>query len=70
MVAEGVETLEQAIFLREVGCDLLQGYLFGRPQPAEEITPQLDRALLAPRGAIPASRPERAQAHDRVVVPA
>ena len=33
VVAEGVETAEQADFLRRHDCDLMQGYHFGRPQP-------------------------------------
>ncbi|TAL22828.1 MAG: GGDEF domain-containing protein [Frankiales bacterium] len=65
VVAEGVETAAQAAFLREVGIDLLQGYLLGRPQPADEVTPQLGRSLLPPPGAIPGPRPEE----DRMVVP-
>jgi len=34
VVTEGVETPEQKELLRQMGCRLLQGYLFGRPQPA------------------------------------
>jgi diguanylate cyclase (GGDEF)-like protein/PAS domain S-box-containing protein len=37
VVAEGIETLEQAAALRELGCGVGQGYLFGRPQPAEDL---------------------------------
>src|SRR6185436_1455531 len=36
VVAEGVETLAQLDFLRENGCDEMQGYYFAKPMPAEE----------------------------------
>jgi diguanylate cyclase (GGDEF)-like protein len=38
VVAEGVETLEQLARLRELGCDFAQGYLFGRPAPAYDLS--------------------------------
>ena len=34
VVAEGVETMDQATILRDLGCDILQGYAFARPMPA------------------------------------
>jgi len=37
VVAEGVETLEQAQILRQKGCDVLQGYYFSKPIPADEF---------------------------------
>ncbi|SNY91747.1 ammonium transporter, Amt family [Cohaesibacter sp. ES.047] len=41
IVAEGVETAEEAVFLRRNGCDQLQGYLIGRPKPVSEIIHQV-----------------------------
>ncbi len=39
VVAEGVETLEQARFLVAHSCRHVQGYLFGRPMPVGELAP-------------------------------
>ena len=41
VVAEGVETVEQADELTRLDCDQAQGFLFARPAPAEEIAPML-----------------------------
>ncbi|MFC0676546.1 EAL domain-containing protein [Lysobacter korlensis] len=40
-VAEGVETEQQRDWLRERGCEELQGYLWGKPQPFETLLPAL-----------------------------
>jgi EAL domain-containing protein (putative c-di-GMP-specific phosphodiesterase class I) len=37
VLAEGVETGEQADLLRELGCPEVQGYFFSRPRPADEV---------------------------------
>lgn len=37
VVAEGIETEEQQVALAELGCDYLQGFLFSRPLPPEQV---------------------------------
>jgi diguanylate cyclase (GGDEF)-like protein len=47
IVAEGVEDEGQALFLRAAGCDRMQGYLFARPMPAEDMDKVLRQAAVA-----------------------
>ena len=42
LVAEGVETVEQARFLKDQGCDMAQGYLYSRPLPLAAYLRLLD----------------------------
>ena len=41
VIAEGVETIKQADFLRSIGCNYIQGYLYSRPIPEEEFVEML-----------------------------
>ncbi|MDQ3137736.1 MAG: EAL domain-containing protein [Gemmatimonadota bacterium] len=52
VVGEGIETAAQREVLREQGCDAMQGYLFSRPVPADDLV-----ALLAKRPVV--ARPAR-----------
>ena len=40
VICEGVETQEQAIFLRSVGCDMAQGYYYAKPMPLKDFEKQ------------------------------
>ncbi|MCJ7856240.1 EAL domain-containing protein [Lachnospiraceae bacterium NSJ-143] len=37
VVAEGIETHEQLEFLKNVGCDYIQGYIYSKPLPVPEF---------------------------------
>jgi diguanylate cyclase (GGDEF)-like protein len=47
-VAEGVETIGQADWLTEEGCDAAQGYFFARPMPPDQLLPMLTNGLPLP----------------------
>jgi len=51
VIAEGVETADQDELLREMGCPVVQGYLYGRPVPPAEV--------LLPEAVLPAATDER-----------
>lgn len=53
IVAEGVEDEAQALFLRAAGCDRMQGFLFARPMPADQVEALIRQqaADLGPRAA-------------------
>lgn len=45
VVTEGVETESQLRFLRANGCDMIQGYYYSRPIPADEFTKRLQNEI-------------------------
>lgn len=48
VVAEGVETQDERAFLRDEGCDALQGYMFSKPLPPNECARVLDAGPIVP----------------------
>jgi diguanylate cyclase (GGDEF)-like protein len=64
-VAEGVETVEQETFLRAHGCDEMQGFLFSRPLPPDQLAdllrpaPRLVSPPLQPAAALDQSSPRQ-----------
>lgn len=45
-VAEGVETLEQVDFLKEMGCDIAQGYYYARPMPVADFEAFVNKSII------------------------
>ncbi|MGE4547952.1 MAG: putative bifunctional diguanylate cyclase/phosphodiesterase [Intestinibacillus sp.] len=41
VVAEGVEAFEMVSFLHQIGCDMVQGYVFSRPVPIDDFQPEI-----------------------------
>lgn len=68
LVAEGVETEEQCNYVSQLGCEMLQGFFFARPGPAEHLLPFSGRpqqtalllSTICPCAAYPACQPAEA----------
>ena len=55
VVAEGVEQDSQLAFLRNQGCDEVQGYLISKPVPAQVLTQLLQRRQTNSKADLPAT---------------
>ena len=76
VIAEGVETIEQLEWLKRAGCDMVQGYYYSRPVPADEIEPLLTSGNLiveeetpAPQDDAPEVAPAPAPAQPEAMFP-
>ena len=47
VVCEGVEYPQQVQFLQNIGCELVQGYLFGKPMPYTDVAEFIENACPA-----------------------
>jgi EAL domain-containing protein (putative c-di-GMP-specific phosphodiesterase class I) len=55
--AEGVETQEELALVRNLGCSLVQGYIFGKPMPAEEARALAEKGAATLPEQLPAREP-------------
>ncbi|MBQ0000729.1 MAG: EAL domain-containing protein, partial [Clostridiales bacterium] len=73
LVAEGVETVEQVNYLKDIGCETIQGYYYSRPLPVEEFEKlvhekkELDEAHFDPRYKFTATDSVVKRAMDRML---
>jgi len=51
VIAEGVETIEQADFLKSIGCEYIQGYFYSRPLPENQYVDMLEASALGEKSA-------------------
>jgi EAL domain-containing protein (putative c-di-GMP-specific phosphodiesterase class I) len=57
VVAEGIETEAAALRLRNMGCDIAQGYLYARPMPLADFETWLEGRVRVPVIAVPVDFP-------------
>ncbi|HEY8094774.1 MAG TPA: EAL domain-containing protein [Methylobacter sp.] len=55
VVAEGVEHVDQVLMLLELGCDVMQGYVFARPMPTKQMHSWMEAFTLDPLWSLSAS---------------